>query len=1110
MRDPMPPQHRTIGSQDNPPTQALSRPSIVVSRPPTPSSSASTRGRSQTSVHTRAPSPDGPEVEQATAPTSSEAAQEVAPLSDTARTPSVPESSSQERTKEPSADNAISQMWNAAMAECQERMGVDFLGPEAARFRSEKNVMDYIQLQADSAPNNEDKKWWHKLRHGLVPLARVARIFCDPIADTISDSFPPSKIVFAAVGLIISASIATHEEFEQITDALEEIKVHLQVIEIVAGHRGQLLNDTSVNLLVHIIIVLSVVAQMRRGKYGGRFLKALVEMKPLSDALKDLKQISSRHQEAIIAGTLEVVMNVQASDEMERIMKWLNFDTVDSSQRTSSLLNDRAEGTGLWLFQSPAFLDFMEGQTKVLSIQGHAGCGKSTIIASATRHLRAFGASRESTHVVLAHFFDAANNSGRGTLDSVLSSFLCQLALNDQCCMDMLAQARQRSISNSCFTRQEKLNTLVGMLNGRVHGFLVIDALDEALKDEHAKVLGALRELRLCTDISILVSTRVPLADEDLERDVVSIDRVADNTDIRTALDIEFSDGGRLYGIAKAEMVRNELLMKADGNMRWLTLVIEQLRGAVNDPRRLSRLLEKLPLSLGELYANRLAATSDDIISDIKVLFAWILYSDRPLTTELLSHVLAFNYDARMPTYDPALLSPHPTSQISQLVDSTFVSISEGWVRIAHASVREFLIALSPSSPFYTSSDDAVCLMARTSLAYLLAVVTHIHSTDYDDDLLQLWHQCIFDHGGKHYSALEDDIADVLGEIGASRPPEGILSPALRSAVVQGHQQLVSLLSMNGADGNTVLYGSYDWSDSSLSLADPNITTLHLAAEHGHLVITSLLLERGADIAVRTKWQETPLMIAARNGRNDVVRLLLDHGAGIEDCDENGFTSLHQAARRGHLGTVSFLLARDAHIAGRTEQQDTPLTLAARSGQEDVVRLLLDKGADIEDCNKYGDTSLHQAACRGHLRTVSLLLERGAKVDALNHKHRRSLHHAAQRGSIDIIRLLVDCGATLEASDTGGWTPLYLAVHNSEEEAIELLLSLGSDPRARADDGTTLLDTVGRYRYATKDAERDARIRELLLRAGCTEETERVPLDNGVQPEDSREGEESS
>ena len=103
------------------------------------------------------------------------------------------------------------------------------------------------------------------------------------------------------------------------------------------------------------------------------------------------------------------------------------------------------------------------------------------------------------------------------------------------------------------------------MLNGRVHGFLVIDALDEALEHEHAKVLGALRKLHSCTNLSILVATRVPLVDKDLQRAVVLIDLVEDNTDIRTALDIEFSNGGRLFGIAKAEMVRNELMMKADG-----------------------------------------------------------------------------------------------------------------------------------------------------------------------------------------------------------------------------------------------------------------------------------------------------------------------------------------------------------------------------------------------------------------------------------------------------------------------------------------------------------------------------------------------------------------
>lgn len=187
------------------------------------------------------------------------------------------------------------------------------------------------------------------------------------------------------------------------------------------------------------------------------------------------------------------------------------------------------------------------------------------ISAAAIRHLRAVCVSRGSGHLVLAHFFDAANSSRRGDLDSVLSSFLCQLALSDQNSMDILAKARQQSISNGCFTRKEKLNTFVGMLSSRPRVFLVIDALDEAVgSEEHAKILVALRKLRSCTNISFLISTRVPLADEDLQHDVVSIDRVEDNTDIRTALDIEFSNGGRLAAIANAEIVRNKLMLRAE------------------------------------------------------------------------------------------------------------------------------------------------------------------------------------------------------------------------------------------------------------------------------------------------------------------------------------------------------------------------------------------------------------------------------------------------------------------------------------------------------------------------------------------------------------------
>ena len=67
---------------------------------------------------------------------------------------------------------------------------------------------------------------------------------------------------------------------------------------------------------------------------------------------------------------MEVVTIIKVSDELERILGWLEFGSVDSSKRMSSLLNDRAEGTGLWFFDDQTFVNFLKGKTKVLSIQG--------------------------------------------------------------------------------------------------------------------------------------------------------------------------------------------------------------------------------------------------------------------------------------------------------------------------------------------------------------------------------------------------------------------------------------------------------------------------------------------------------------------------------------------------------------------------------------------------------------------------------------------------------------------------------------------------------------------------------------------------------------------
>lgn len=68
-------------------------------------------------------------------------------------------------------------------------------------------------------------------------------------------------------------------------------------------------------------------------------------------------------------------------------------------------------------------------------------------------------------------------------------------------------------------------------------------------------------------------------------------------------------------------------------------------------------------------------------------------------------------------------------------------------------------------------------------------------------------------------------------------------------------------------------------------------TPLHWACKsNAPKSLIELLLQRGADLTVRDKEQQTPLYEACRVGNEAVVRLFLENGADIHDKDFKGDT----------------------------------------------------------------------------------------------------------------------------------------------------------------------------------------------------------------------------
>ncbi len=133
---------------------------------------------------------------------------------------------------------------------------------------------------------------------------------------------------------------------------------------------------------------------------------------------------------------------------------------------------------------------------------------------------------------------------------------------------------------------------------------------------------------------------------------------------------------------------------------------------------------------------------------------------------------------------------------------------------------------------------------------------------------------------------------------------------------------------------------------SGAEVDPPGIATpLYFAAQSGHLEISKMLLEAGADPSALSQWG-TPLHIAARRGHVEIVRALLDQGS---DSNAKGGDYLN-----------------------------TPMQDAAIKGDVEVGKLLLKFGADVNARNRWFQPPIHFAAKKNRAEFVEFLKEAGA------------------------------------------------------------------------------------------------------------------------------------
>lgn len=130
------------------------------------------------------------------------------------------------------------------------------------------------------------------------------------------------------------------------------------------------------------------------------------------------------------------------------------------------------------------------------------------------------------------------------------------------------------------------------------------------------------------------------------------------------------------------------------------------------------------------------------------------------------------------------------------------------------------------------------------------------------------------------------------------------------------------------------------------------MTALHLAATRGLHEMLRCLLHHDADIDVRDRRKETPLMTAVKVGQPDVVQILSDRGADMLAMDVDEWSLLHHAIHLEDTTTSTVLLDLEPRLA--------------------------------EAVDNAGKTALHYVAELGYLAQTEALLEVSLKGDSLD------------------------------------------------------------------------------------------------------------------------------
>lgn len=247
---------------------------------------------------------------------------------------------------------------------------------------------------------------------------------------------------------------------------------------------------------------------------------------------------------------------------------------------------------------------------------------------------------------------------------------------------------------------------------------------------------------------------------------------------------------------------------------------------------------------------------------------------------------------------------------------------------------------------------------------------------------------------------------------------------------------------------------------------DKKSSSLFEAINRGDVEVVKALIKGGADIEIKNKDGETPLLLAVKENKYDIAKFLINNGSDVSFVRKDGRSMLIEAVDEKDLRLTELLLKKGVAIDYKSRQNPPALFEAIDKGKIEIVKILLKEGADIEMKDKKERTALMYALDEGESEIAQLLIKADADVNAQTKDGWTVLMEASVQKYPDIVKMLINRGANVKAISYHNITALNSAVRKGRLEIAKILIGFGADVNWRYDKLTPLCEAVRRNNYA--------------------------------------------